>query len=181
MCFQNDKSKDLLGCAVKYRCGKMRIGFDLDGVLCDINIAVIRLIDNLQSEDARKSSTKWYYKGRKPLLNPYLFVTEKDEIFIITGRNKELEQITRKWVNKYLPDLRNLVWIVGRHNDSLIHTNDDKKIGEWVKRRTKEKAEMIIFLGLDVYFDDNQQTVEGLRKLCPNTKIINYGGWVNGT
>jgi len=55
----------------------MNIGWDLDGVLCEIDVGLLRVIDNMPPE-ARKSSEEWYYRERRPELNPKLFMSEDE-------------------------------------------------------------------------------------------------------
>jgi len=154
----------------------LRIGFDLDGVLCDIDIPVLRILDNLPDEQ-KESVEEWYYRGRVPMLNPYMFKSIDDKIFIITGRSKHLLDITKNWIKRFLPDvyMRGNFYVVGDSNDLLDNENTEKEIDLWVKRRMQEKADMINKLKIDVFFDDTYNTPI-LRKLCPNTKIIQYGG-----
>jgi len=157
---------------------KVRIGYDLDGVLCDIDVAVIRIMDNLPKVQ-RDSVEEWYYRDRKPRLNPYLFGLPEDEVFIITGRQQQLKDITTTWVTKHFPDIikSGRFFIVGAENDTLNGVNDKDEIEKWCQRRIKEKADMINKLKLDVYFDDNV-FIQDLRELCPSCKIIHFGGRV---
>jgi len=149
---------------------QMRIGFDLDGVLCKIDVGLLRVIDNMQPE-ANKSAEEWYYRERKPELNPLLFMSKDDEMIIITSRPKRLEYITIPWVKRYFP------------NTKLIQTDHEtykgsskEELKNWLKEMANTKAIPINKEKIDVYFEDSPSTVQQLRKLCPNTKIIHYGG-----
>ena len=90
-------------------------------------------------------------------------------MFIITGRPDYLYDITKKWVDRFYTNAT--LVLVGRK--TMIHA-DDCKTG-WLVL-AKLKADKIIKLGLDIYFDDEPETIIELRRLCPNTKIIYYGG-----
>jgi len=151
----------------------MKIGFDLDGVLCDLDISILRCIDFISDPDMRRSAEEYYYKCRKPLLNPYYFLSEEDEGYIITARPLYLEEITRKWVKQFYPTFPLII---------LGHTppfgiTDEKEIRKWLKReQLMKKVEKIKELNLEIYIDDTPSLVVELRKLCPNTKIIKFGG-----
>jgi len=56
----------------------MIVGFDLDGVLCNIDVALLRIIDNLPDE-SRVDIERWYYRDRKPLLNANLFLAHVEK------------------------------------------------------------------------------------------------------
>jgi len=141
----------------------MKIGFDLDGVLVQQStVEIILMKDNAFAE-------KLYYETRKPLLNPYLFLNEEDEGVIITSRKESLRKVTERHCRKHHPNLR------------LFHVTcpqwkSHKDVEEWFKEIARRKSEVINKLQLDIYFEDMPETVEELRKLCPNTKIIQYGG-----
>ena len=148
----------------------MKIGFDLDGVLCNVDVGLLRVIDNMKDE-VKKSAEEWYYRERKPLLNPILFLSAEDKFYIITSRPKRLEYITRPWVNRYYP---NAIFINTDHETLTKKDNDREAIKDWLKKMAEKKAELVS--KLDVYFEDSSDTVYWLRKMCPDTKIIQYGG-----
>lgn len=149
----------------------MKIGFDLDGVLCNIDVAVLRIIDNMPDTWGRASMEEWYYRERDPLLNPYDLLTEDDEFFIITSRRKHLHEITKRWVKKYFPNAKLFMLDLP---EMLIGFTDVKAF--FWEKVSEAKARMINKLHLDVYFDDSAINVQFLREMCPNTKIIQYGG-----
>lgn len=149
----------------------MKFAFDIDRCLCDGNIAVLRLMDML-SEEQRKNVEKWYYMERKPLLNPEEFLTDDDEYIIITGRSLKFEEITKKWVQKFCPNHRGLFMA----NLSPAYGKSNEYFKTWDKKQAALKADIINREKADVYFEDNREVVKHLRKLCPNTKIIHYGG-----
>ena len=153
----------------------MRVGFDLDGVLCDIDIAMLRLIDNLDDENIRGNVELWYYKSRKPYLNPYMYTSIDDEMFVVTGRSAKFKRLTNEWIDRYLPFLHGKVYVVGEDGDDIVNCSSEEEVQAWVKRIMQRKADKINELELDVFFDDSC-SVPILRKLCPKTKIIQVGG-----
>jgi len=110
------------------------------------------------------------------LLNPVDFlVFPDDEYYLITSRSKELTSITKKWVKKYCPHVKKLI-VLGQR--LLGNTSNKKEIEEWLDTTARDKAEVINKYKIEVYFDDSTYVVKRLRELCPNCKIINYGGRV---
>jgi len=149
----------------------LRIGFDLDGTLCDISVALLRSIDNMKDKQAMRNIEQWYYRERKPIFNARLFLHETDEMYIITSRPKRLNKITRKWVNKYYPKAK--LYICDYPQPLGIKT--DSELNKWLYNKQKDKAEVLNKLKLDVYFDDDPSCTD-LRDLCPTIKIIQFGG-----
>ena len=146
----------------------MRIGFDLDGVLCDTDINYLRLWVSVPPYDEdmekRKEMEKIYFSSRKPLLDPETFVGEGDEYYVITGRDEEIGgEVTRRWCNKYVPNAKGVFLV-----------------GEYWKPVKDAKAKKIIELGLDIYIEDDPLIVKTLRKALPEEiKVIQYGGrWI---
>lgn len=147
----------------------MRIGFDLDGVLCDTDINHVRLCVGIPPYDTdlekRKEMEIVYFSSRKPLLDPEDFVCDGDEYFVITGRGEEIMgEVTRRWCGKYVPNAKE-VYLVG---------------GGYWKPVTDAKVKQIVELDIDVYFDDDPEIVKELRKALPDKiKVIQYGGrWI---
>lgn len=126
----------------------MKIAFDLDGVLCDIDVAMLFVIRFL-GQETKKIETE-YYKERKPLLNPHLFLTEKDEFIIVTSRKKHLYDITKRWVKKYFPGIK------------LFLINKDYTCPREI---AKEKMRIIRRENVRVYFDDSAKIIEAMRAL----------------
>ena len=145
----------------------MKIGFDLDGVLCDIDVSALGIIRYLCQEG--KEMEEWYYKDRKPLLNPYQFMTDTDTFVIITARKDRLWPITRRWVDKFLPGAKLLLV-----NEGYTHPREIAS-AKW-RVLIKEKV--------NIYFDDNLQVIKALRALrdvslrWTDIKFIQYGGRV---
>lgn len=145
----------------------MKIGFDLDGVLATQSIVELILIrDN-------DFATDQYCGTLIPQLNPAMFLGKGDTAVIITARKAELDSITKDWCKLHYPQYK------------LYHikvpqwlTTHEADIAEWHSLVAKAKAKLINKLDLDIYFEDMPETVEQLRQLCPNCKIIQYGGRV---
>ena len=135
----------------------MKIGFDLDGVLCDIDQLHLHLI--------RGNTTleKVYYYTRRQLVDPYLWLHTDDEGVIITSRPYGLKGITMEWMKSHgirLP----------LHQEEACPAvpPDWDGIARW-------KADIINREKIDLYIDDNPELVARLRKLCKNAVILQYG------
>lgn len=150
-----------------------KIGFDLDGTLCSIDVAMLRLIDNEPNKEAQCSAEEWYYRERKPLLDARLFLSKDDKFYIITSRPERLQEITKLWVKHYYPQAR--LFFVNQET-LRPEENNNESIKNWCFNKVQLKAEKINELGIDVYFDDEAEAFEEFRKLCPNCKIVKYGG-----
>jgi hypothetical protein len=145
-----------------------KIAFDIDGVLCDIDVAVLRMMDNITDTKVKESVEEWYYRERKPLLNPKLFLRESDEFHIITSRPKRLVKITMKWVGHYYPNAK--LHII--FQDTIQGIGNVK---EYCEAKIRMKAKKINDLGIDVYFDDEAEGFDLYEKLCPGCKVLKYG------
>lgn len=147
----------------------MKVGFDIDGVILDIDLGLIRMIDHMDSEEARKEVSKFYYALRRRQLNPIDFLHDDDELYFITSRSEEYQEVTERWAKKYFPQAKLIV---------LGHAEPTKesKLDSWFVRAAKKKAKAINENKIDVYFEDTGPVVKILRELCTNTKIIQYGG-----
>ena len=121
--------------------------------------------------EARKSCEEWYYRERRPELNPKLFMSEGDTFIIITSRPKRLAHITVPWVKKHFGDVTLI-----QTDHETFNGNDKAGLNEWLKKMAETKAKPINDNEIEVYFEDSPSTVQYLRKLCPKTKIIHYGG-----
>lgn len=143
----------------------MKIAFDLDGVLCNIDIVALNIIRYLGQEG--KEMEGHYYRDRQPLLNPYQFLTDEDTFIIVTARRKKLWPATKRWIEKFLPGIK--CFLI----DEGYTTPCDIAKAKWKVLSEEE---------VDVYFDDNQGVIKALRALrdvslqYKDIKFIQYGG-----
>jgi len=137
----------------------MKIAFDLDGVLCDIDVSMLNIIYKLKQ--IKKETELWYYRERKPLLNPYMFLTEDDEFIIVTARKKHLYDVTKRWLGKFLPGVK---WFLVDEGYTTPEAIAQKKLSILQDEK------------VDVYIDDNQGVIKMLRSMNTDIKFIQYGG-----
>lgn len=148
----------------------MRIAFDIDGVILDIDLGLIRTIDFIEDEKKRAEASLFYYTLRKPQINPCDYIHEDDELYIITGRDEKYRDITERWVKKYYPMAK---LIILGHEEP----NPDTNLEKWFIKQARKKAEALIENKIDVYFEDTPPVIREMRKILPQTiKVIQYGG-----
>ena len=148
----------------------MRIGFDLDGVIADIDLFKLRVIDSTDSKKWKDELTRWYYSARVYQLNPKDFMYEGDEIYIITSRGETLEEIAKEWLEKNDVYFDKLIFV---HHDPGNHLGSS--LEKWFEQMAQKKAVILERNDIEVYFEDTPSTVKYLRKLCPSIKVIQYG------
>lgn len=136
----------------------MKIAFDLDGVICDLDLASFHYVFKEDGDSAEKG----YYLSRKVQFNPYLLLHEDDEAIIITARRYGWKGLTEEWLKAQG------IKIPIVHEATTIPPSDFEKLAEW-------KADIINREKVELYIDDNPAIVKTLRKLCPKTTILQYG------
>jgi ADP-heptose:LPS heptosyltransferase len=149
----------------------MRLGFDLDSVLCNSDITMLRMIDQMTPEQ-REAIEEWYYLDREPKLNPEDFISDEDEYVIITGRSEKMRDVTVDWVEKYCANCLQLFIV----DLGPAYNCTTKQVANWSKEQAKRKAKIINQEKVEVYFEDNSECVKELRKLCPKCKVVQFGG-----
>ena len=134
------------------------IGFDLDGVLCDISLTCLTMLHEHNDKDAM-----YYYLERKPLLDPNMLMHENDKSVCITARSSEYHDVTRRWMKKYHPDMPVYFF--------------EKDVRWFEKGQIAEcKVECIRNLGIDIYIDDDPEIIDRMRNLVNDITFIQYGG-----
>ena len=100
-----------------------------------------------------------------------LFATKEDEIFVITNcGTKESGDQKRGWIKHFFGDRIKVI------------TCEVAK-GLWKKAycdaTAKAKVDVMLELGIDVYFDDDPAIINVMRKLTDKIKFIKYGSWID--
>jgi len=149
----------------------MNVGFDLDGTVLSQDLAILRM-QNTADEKEKMIIMKFYCAHRSMNFNPLDFLAENDNLLFITGRDKSVEAITKKWASKYFPNAKIIV-------TKLDAPTGNTKMINWYLLQAEAKAKVINDNNVEVYFEDAPEIVDYLRKLCPNCKVIKYGGRLN--
>ena len=145
-------------------------GFDCDGVLCDISTTTLFLTHFMSNEDALKAENH-YHRERKPELNPEMFLAEGDIFYVLTSRPEYLRDITERFLDKYCPNYSGLIMCGGEGWKPESGT----PWVEWNDKARIVKAEKIMAVGCDVYYDDSPSNVAYYREHLP-IPVIQYGG-----
>ncbi|MEM2260840.1 MAG: hypothetical protein QXK24_00165 [Ignisphaera sp.] len=151
----------------------MKIGFDLDGVVADIDLIALELIHSIQDPKLRKRLEEQYYLNRKVLFNPSKCkMNNLDTIYIITSRYSttglDINEITKEWLKQHNVYFDILLFV----ENPIIYLND---LEQWYKELAYRKAEVINKEHLDVFFEDDPKIAKHLREMCPMTKIVKFG------
>ena len=144
----------------------MNIGFDLDGVVVEQQLGILRIIDILGQEH-KDELMQYYCSSLKTQLNPLDYIADNDKLFFITGRSKAIEDITKYWATKYFPTAT--VYVTCNPTP-----NKEDEVINWSLLVAKNKSKYIIENNIEVFFEDNPTAVKYLRELCPNCKVIQY-------
>lgn len=142
----------------------MKIGFDLDGTIADINVGWLNRIRDLGTPEKEE---RQYYASRNKILDPYYLAAEGDEIFIITGRNSRLRAVTELWLLKN--GLGHIPLVLTGEMDVSVGTNEE------FRKVAKGKAAALKKYKIEVYFEDNEIVVRALREAVPAVAIIQIG------
>lgn len=134
------------------------LGFDLDGVLCDISLIDLTMIHKHGDVDAN-----YYYIERKPLLNPKMFMHEYDKAVCITARPSQFHKITKRWMKKHYPNIPVYFF------DVDLHWSEKGAVAA-------AKVEYLKELGVQVYYDDDPEIIQNMRAIEENIMFIQYGG-----
>ena len=150
----------------------MKIGFDLDGVLRDGSLGFLKLCLDLGLDKTGEALNIANMTLMRPLLNPFLFTTKDDEIYVVTNaiRTEDIEQ-KKNWVKHFLGDRVKLI---------ITQVATGNKWGrEYVDPVAIEKVRVLEKNGIEIYFDDDPAIVETMRDLTSKVKILKYGSWID--
>ena len=148
----------------------MKLAFDLDGVVRENDLGFLKLCLWLKEPEAIEALKIKYISSRKPLLNPADFATEDDQIYVISNcMTKDSMDEKRRWLNHYFSCKITFIPV-------QIATGDWKKA--YCDPVAKGKVEVMLNLGIDVYFDDDPAIIRVMRKLTKKIKFVKYGPWI---
>ena len=148
----------------------MRIAFDIDGVLREGSLGFFMHCtadptpENLECLKVETMASMF------PLVNPCLFATKDDEIYAISncGSGHSVAQ-KRDWLAHFYG---------GRVTFIPVEVANGLWKKDYVDAVAKVKVEVMLRLGIEVYFDDDPMIVKVMRTLTDKIKFIKYGTWV---
>ena len=121
------------------------VSVDLDGVLC---------LNYLNRKLYRPNRMHEFYS-----LGLYSGFAKGIPVFIITARKERYRKCTMEWLADNHVLYSGLFML-----QSKVEKNKENCLAH--------KAKFINGLGIDLYFEDSEAMIKGLRKLCPKTQII---------
>ena len=147
----------------------MKISWDLDGAIADINVGTLQWLRDLGFPEKEELA---YYSALRKMIDPYDFATSDDEIVILTGRPIHLKDVTLRWLKKNgLGHIR--VIFTKTIPKKPTGTNDEfRAIG-------KTKAQIFKDEGISVHFDDNEEVVKAMRNEMPDIVVVQVGNRIS--
>lgn len=136
----------------------MVIGFDLDGVIAQMDLALLKSIEY------DPALTEIYYRTRSILLNPYDFLGPDDIGFILTHRRLQWKEVTERWLAAKRIGLTTLFSRERMPNPDVPWSPVPAAYA---------KAEVLKALRADLYIDDDPEEAAALREL--GISVLIYG------
>lgn len=161
----------------------MIVGFDLDGVVFNLDIVALEAIRGIKDPEARLHEEKLYYLSRQVILDPRKFMHPSDQAVIVTARPRRVMKATFYSLNHNFPGLVLRLPILHVESFSTVELGPDA----WANVRTKEDAVNLMKLtahakgaalkSVDaaLYFEDNGEVIEELRRIMPGLTAIHFG------
>lgn len=147
----------------------MKISFDLDGTICDSDWG---WLDRIRDRGWKEEEEEKYYSSRTKVLDPSQFLARDDEMIILTGRPLHLENVTKLWLQKNGLGNVQVVFTRAIKEKPTATRKEFQKLGEM-------KAKLLIDMGVEVHFDDNEQVVWALRKCAKGkVKVVQVGSHI---
>jgi len=148
----------------------LKIAFDIDGVLRRKDLGFLKLCLDLGIEKTREALWMYDYAETEPILNPMLFATPDDEIYVITNcMTKESAEVKKRWIRHFYGDRIKFLHV------SVAATSWGKK---YVDAVAKAKVDIMLQEGIEVYFDNDPAIIRVMRSLTDKIKFIKYGPWI---
>ena len=146
----------------------MKIAFDLDGVLREGHLGFYYLCREQGWKNHIITETE---ASCKPLLNPNLFTTEEDEVYVITdcGSGHSARQ-KKRWVRHFYGSKIKFLFT----EIAKTYPNHNG----YAKAVAKAKVAIMLLHGIEVYFDDCPEIINEMRRLTNKIKFIKYGTWI---
>lgn len=143
----------------------MLTGFDLDGVLAELDEVQITLIDLVENAQVRERLQETYFMNRKPigLIPGVHFPSQQTQRVIITGRPLWAMPVTLMWTERHYPGTP------VHFAESMLPPLLPIGLRSFRSRSRREIAEgkalQITRLGVGVFYEDDPEVIEELRRL----------------
>lgn len=154
------------------------IVFDCDGVLRQLNLAMIHVCDAIGNYQPGYVDS---ICNTKPLLNPMDFALPEDDLYCLTRcSSEESAQRKAEWLYHWYGSR-----IKFKHILMNIPNSKDNWGPNYTDKVAYEKYHVLKEIGADIYFDDDPGIIRSLRELyntdfITDKKIIfiKYGPWI---
>ena len=149
----------------------MKIVFDMDGVLRELNLALIHVCETTGDFAPFKVDS---LANTKPLLNPMLLVLPEDELFCLTRcYTQEDIDLKQGWLNHFYGNRIKLL-TVGKCTSNWG--------SEYCEMVGKAKYDVLCSIDADIYIDDDPGLIRVIRRLAEadgfSIKCMKYGPWI---
>lgn len=150
------------------------ISFDLDGVVCNVDGAILSLLHRAERDQVTgaRERLRNYYLTRRVILHPNEWLTPKDIGLIITGRIPSSWEWTRRWADHHLPGMT----IECISTPEVEHLFSVERYDDAVALQADLKYAAIRRLDVDVHIDNNPLIVARLRR--GGVRALLHGGAV---
>ena len=157
----------------------LNIAFDMDGVLRQLDLSMIRLAEAVNTEHAWKALELHILTQTKPILNPGMFAMQEDKLYCITNCSSENSaNKKRRWLKHFFADME------------IIPVFGPK--GAWGDDYYRPVAEAKLVACYDneinIYIDDCPDIIRYMREMhkedcdildcVPFVHFMKYGAWI---
>jgi len=144
----------------------MNIAFDFDGILRRSHLGMLKICEDINSYEGFKIQSMI----NDQILNPMLFALKNDKIFIISNCSNDSSIKEKKnWLKHFFGNRVKFIPIIGFF---------DKWKKAYVDKVAKQKVDIMLKLGIDIYFDDDPAIIRVMRSMTDKIKFVKYGSWI---
>lgn len=140
----------------------MRLGVDLDGVICNLDASTIGLTHALAARSVlTREQVAERYLSAHLLTHPQTFMLEDDSLIIVTGRSLVTRDWTYKWLEEHgLADFP--IFFVSTTTLEELYVGGH--VGQATHLAAQLKAEQAHKCYVDLFIDNNRRVVREMRR-----------------
>ena len=164
----------------------MIIAFDMDGVLRNLDLAFIKVMEGLKCREGNDALKLHIDSHTAPNFNPGMFALQDDDIYCVTNcSSKNSAAKKERWLKHF-------------YGDRVKLAPTFAGIGSWGKDYVdpvaRAKLDVLYQIEAEVYFDDDPAIIRVMRELhqqdlkefektddvwlMPYIKFMKYGSWI---
>jgi hypothetical protein len=142
----------------------------MDGVVREGRLGFFKLCTDMNTEKSLEALKIETESSVKPLLNPLMFATKEDEVFVITNCGSTFSAKQKKsWIRHFYGNRIKVI---------TIECGNGLWKKDYCDLVAKLKVDIMLELGVEVYFDDDAAIIKVMRTLTDKIKFIHYGSWL---